>query len=137
VTFTDRQLLPWQCRIMRIAQILVAAVILGLAAGYAWSAMAPARAHLHVPRAGSAPTIVIPESEADRAWAARAEGDDEEELAAPARREDDERAEGKVRYGNCAEVRAAGKAPLHPGEPGYRQGLDSDSDGIACEPDPS
>jgi len=31
-------------------------------------------------------------------------------------------------------VRAAGKAPLHAGEPGYRSGLDGDSDGIACEP---
>lgn len=38
-----------------------------------------------------------------------------------------------VYYENCAAVRAAGKAPLHQGEPGYRSGLDRDGDGIACE----
>ena len=36
-------------------------------------------------------------------------------------------------YSNCAAVRAAGKAPLYKGQPGYRSGLDGDSDGIACE----
>lgn len=40
---------------------------------------------------------------------------------------------GAVYYKNCAEARAAGAAPLHSGEPGYRAGLDSDHDGIACE----
>lgn len=39
----------------------------------------------------------------------------------------------QVYYKNCAAVRAAGKAPLHRGEPGYRPGLDRDNDGIACE----
>ena len=34
---------------------------------------------------------------------------------------------------NCAAVRAAGKAPLYRGQPGYRPGLDRDADGIACE----
>ena len=29
--------------------------------------------------------------------------------------------------------RAAGAAPLHRGDPGYRSGLDRDGDGIACE----
>ncbi|MBP1156184.1 MULTISPECIES: thermonuclease family protein [unclassified Paenibacillus] len=38
-----------------------------------------------------------------------------------------------VYYAKCAEVRAAGKAPLHRGDPGYRSGLDRDGDGIACE----
>ena len=38
-----------------------------------------------------------------------------------------------VYYPNCAAVRAAGKAPLHAGEPGYRVGLDGDRDGVACE----
>lgn len=38
-----------------------------------------------------------------------------------------------VYYKNCAEVRAAGKAPLHRVDPGYRSGLDRDNDGIACE----
>jgi len=38
-----------------------------------------------------------------------------------------------VYYANCAEARAAGAAPLHRGEPGYRSGLDRDDDGVACE----
>ena len=38
-----------------------------------------------------------------------------------------------VHYQNCAAVRAAGKAPLHRGDPGYRAGLDRDNDGLACE----
>jgi hypothetical protein len=36
-------------------------------------------------------------------------------------------------YRNCAEVRAAGKAPLRRGDPGYAAHLDRDGDGIACE----
>ncbi|MEY2472672.1 MAG: hypothetical protein QOK28_2001 [Actinomycetota bacterium] len=36
-------------------------------------------------------------------------------------------------YANCDEARAAGAAPLHRGDPGYRPGLDRDNDGIACE----
>jgi hypothetical protein len=36
-------------------------------------------------------------------------------------------------YPNCAAVRAAGKAPLHRGDPGYSGKLDRDGDGIACE----
>ncbi|GAA0994272.1 DUF1524 domain-containing protein [Subtercola frigoramans] len=36
-------------------------------------------------------------------------------------------------YANCAAARAAGVAPLHTGDPGYRSGLDRHHDGIACE----
>lgn len=36
-------------------------------------------------------------------------------------------------YSNCSAARAAGAAPLHRGEPGYRSGLDRDGDGVACE----
>jgi hypothetical protein len=36
-------------------------------------------------------------------------------------------------YRNCAAARAAGAAPLHVGDPGYRTGLDGDGDGVACE----
>ncbi|GAB3156300.1 hypothetical protein GCM10027258_62510 [Amycolatopsis stemonae] len=39
----------------------------------------------------------------------------------------------EVYYEDCAEVRAAGKAPLFSASPGYRVGLDSDGDGVACE----
>ena len=37
-------------------------------------------------------------------------------------------------YPGCDQVRAAGKAPLRYGEPGYRSNMDGDGDGIACEP---
>ncbi|SDI91210.1 Protein of unknown function [Frankineae bacterium MT45] len=40
---------------------------------------------------------------------------------------------GAVYYANCAAVRAAGKAPLYRGQPGYRAALDRDNDGVACE----
>jgi hypothetical protein len=36
------------------------------------------------------------------------------------------------RYANCTAVRAAGKAPLRRGQPGYRAGLDRDGNGVAC-----
>lgn len=36
----------------------------------------------------------------------------------------------------CDDARAAGTAPIYRGEPGYREGLDRDNDGIACEPYP-
>lgn len=39
----------------------------------------------------------------------------------------------KVVYNNCSEVRAAGKAPIKRGQPGYSGKLDRDGDGIACE----
>ncbi len=40
---------------------------------------------------------------------------------------------GPAYYKNCDAARAAGAAPLYAGEPGYRAGLDRDSDGVACE----
>ena len=36
-------------------------------------------------------------------------------------------------YENCDAARAAGAAPIHRGEPGYRSQLDRDDDGVACE----
>lgn len=38
-----------------------------------------------------------------------------------------------VYYDNCSEVRAAGKAPIHKGEPGYAKHLDRDQDGTGCD----
>jgi hypothetical protein len=38
-----------------------------------------------------------------------------------------------VSYKSCAEVRAAGKAPLHRGDPGYSRKLDKNGDGVACD----
>lgn len=37
-------------------------------------------------------------------------------------------------YANCASAVAAGVAPIYRNTPGYREGLDRDLDGIACEP---
>ncbi|MFD3729091.1 excalibur calcium-binding domain-containing protein [Streptomyces sp. NPDC058671] len=37
-------------------------------------------------------------------------------------------------YENCDAARDAGAAPLRRGEPGYRDELDRDGDGVACEP---
>jgi len=34
----------------------------------------------------------------------------------------------------CNAARAAGTAPIYIGEPGYREGMDGDGDGVACEP---
>ena len=39
-----------------------------------------------------------------------------------------------VYFRNCDEARAAGRAPIRRGEPGYRPQMDGDNDGIACEP---
>jgi hypothetical protein len=49
----------------------------------------------------------------------------------------DDRDSMKIRnviYGNCAQARAAGVAPIYRGQPGYAPWLDADDDGIACEP---
>jgi hypothetical protein len=40
---------------------------------------------------------------------------------------------GATYYANCAAARAAGVAPIHRGQPGYRPQLDRDGDGVACE----
>ena len=37
-------------------------------------------------------------------------------------------------WAGCNAARAAGTAPIYIGEPGYREGMDGDGDGIACEP---
>lgn len=42
-------------------------------------------------------------------------------------------APSSVYYPGCNAVRAAGAAPLYRGEPGYREEMDGDDDGIACE----
>ena len=36
-------------------------------------------------------------------------------------------------YPNCAAVKAAGRAPIYRGQPGYGPHLDRDGDGVACE----
>jgi hypothetical protein len=46
------------------------------------------------------------------------------------------RTERSAYYAGCNEARAAGVAPIYRGSPGYREGMDGDGDGIACEPKP-
>jgi hypothetical protein len=36
-------------------------------------------------------------------------------------------------YANCDAVRAAGAAPIHPGDPGWQNKFDRDGDGVGCE----
>ncbi|MEB0268009.1 excalibur calcium-binding domain-containing protein, partial [Cryobacterium sp. 10I5] len=38
-----------------------------------------------------------------------------------------------VYYENCTAVRAAGAAPIHPGDPGWQSKFDRDKDGVGCE----
>lgn len=117
---------------MRAVQILIAALILGLAGGYAWSALTPRKTQVQIPRAAYAIPPDAPQSASDKEWAERAQEKDppaiEQDRADPAA------VEQSVYYANCNEARAAGKAPLRTGEPGYRSALDADGDGIACEP---
>lgn len=117
---------------MRVVQILVAAVLFGLLGGYAWSALQLRPSHLHIPRAVNPKAFELPQTASDKEWAARSldKGPPEVDGA----RADPTVVERSVYYANCTEVRAAGKAPLYVGEPGYRPEMDGDSDGIACEP---
>jgi hypothetical protein len=47
--------------------------------------------------------------------------------------DDDDSGSTSVYYKNCAAVRAAGKAPIYRGQPGFGRHLDRDGDGKACE----
>ncbi|MFI5668545.1 excalibur calcium-binding domain-containing protein [Streptomyces sp. NPDC051704] len=40
---------------------------------------------------------------------------------------------GGAYYKSCADAKAAGAAPMRRGQPGYREALDRDKDGIACD----
>ncbi|HEX9087451.1 MAG TPA: DUF1524 domain-containing protein [Arthrobacter sp.] len=53
--------------------------------------------------------------------------------AAPAAPEPAPAAPAAAYYANCAAARAAGAAPLRAGQPGYREQMDGDRDGVACE----
>lgn len=120
---------------MRVVTILVAAVTLGLGGGYAWSALTHKGAKQAVPKAVAVKAVSpldFAAADSDEEWAARAGAPDM--LAMESQRDDPTLVERSVTYGGCNEVRAAGKAPLHAGEPGYRTEMDGDGDGIACEP---
>ena len=115
---------------MRAVLIILAAVLFGLAGGYAWSAMQSAPQHVHVPKAVDATPPPLPASAEDQQWTARADE------SAPAPQPKPAAAVQSVHYAGCSEVRAAGKAPLHSDDPGYSPEMDGDGDGIACEPRP-
>ena len=98
--------------------LLASALLLGGAGGYAWSILARAPVKQAPPREAKMVAIApspeeLPE-EADRQWTAEADDG--------------------LHYAGCNEVRAAGKAPLLAGQAGYREDMDGDRDGIACEP---
>lgn len=44
--------------------------------------------------------------------------------------------DGPRYFATCEAARAANRAPILAGTPGYRRALDRDGDGIACEPKP-
>ena len=117
---------------MRAIQLLAAAMMLGGLGGYGWSMIGAPAPHASVPRKGR--TMALPASPAelpvgdDSAWAERSE--DRPVAAASATAA----AQSGVAYSGCNQVRAAGKAPLYAGQPGYREDMDGDGDGIACEP---
>jgi hypothetical protein len=70
------------------------------------------------PVAAPQPVVAAPRAEAPRPLVAAP--------AAPA-------SSGGGSFKNCSEARAAGAAPLHRGDAGYRSALDRDGDGVACE----
>jgi hypothetical protein len=120
---------------MRAVLIVAAAVMLGLAGGFGWSALLHKDAKPSVPRAAAVTDVSpldMPASASDEEWAARA-ADEETPAIAPGDA-DPAALEQSVHYSGCDVVRAAGKAPLHSGEPGYRSDMDGDGDGVACEP---
>jgi hypothetical protein len=119
---------------MRAVQILFAAVILGLVGGYGWSAMKPKKTHVEIPKAAFAIPPDAPLTSSDKEWAAR--GEEKSPPAIESGRADPTTVEQSVYYATCDEARAAGKAPIRAGEPGYRSELDDKGDGIACEPHP-
>jgi hypothetical protein len=92
---------------MRAIIILLAAALLGLTGGYAWS-------HWSKPSAAAV-------ANAPAARSAKP-GETSAEL------------EESVYYADCAAVQKAGKAPLYPGQPGYRAELDPQNVGVACQP---
>ncbi len=47
---------------------------------------------------------------------------------------DNQARQSSVYYPDCNAARAAGVAPIYAGQPGYREEMDGDLDGIACEP---
>ena len=81
--------------------------------------------------AASAAAEAAASAAAEAAASAAAEQPAQEQPAQEPQSEPEEQA--RTYYANCTEAKAAGAAPLYRGEPGYRDKLDRDHDGIACE----
>jgi hypothetical protein len=92
---------------MRALLLLLSAVTFGLTGGYAWSKWSkPSPAA--VANASSGPAAKPGQTSAE--------------------------VEESAYFADCAAARDAGKAPLYPGQPGYRTELDPQATGIACQP---
>lgn len=123
---------------MRAILIPVAAVTLGLAGGYAWSALSAPAVHNAAPPRGTIQWLPASPEERpavlDEEWTR--EADDGAVTSAPAqdRVAQPPAQDRTVAYSGCNEVRAKGRAPLYEGQRGYREDMDGDGDGIACEP---
>jgi hypothetical protein len=125
---------------MRAMAILLSAVMLGGIGGYAWSSLPAARASAPAPAPAKATTMPMPASPderpapLDKEWASRSDGGPRPATGAATGPVASAAQDRSVYYAGCKAVRAAGKAPLYAGQPGYRPEMDGDSDGIACEP---
>lgn len=128
---------------MRALLILVAAMLVGLSLGAGMSWFGPSAKALTSPKRwhGKGPTMLLESPPTDSigpegGWIGYdlqvshgvtiRRGRSQSTIAKDA-------SAGAVYYPGCREVRAEGKAPLHRGQPGYREGMDGDGDGIACE----
>ena len=94
-------------------------------------AAASASASAAAEAAASAAASASASAAAEAAASAAAEQPAQEQPAQEPQSEPEEQA--RTYYANCTEAKAAGAAPLYRGEPGYRDKLDRDHDGIACE----
>ena len=94
---------------MRAILFLLAAVILGLTGGYAWSKWSK-------PSAAKAAMAQIQSMPSPKPGQTKAEF------------------EATEYYADCDAAKAAGKGPLYEGQPGYRKELDPDGDGMTCIP---
>jgi len=92
---------------MRAIAFLLAAIVLGLTGGYAWSKWSKPSA------AAAFNSRDVPSARPNQT---------------------SHEIEETAYYANCDAARVAGKSPLLSGQPGYRGELDPDGDGIACQP---
>ena len=130
---------------MNSKAIIISAVMVGGVGGLAWSSLSAPAAPAPAPRKATtvAALPASPEERPaalDKEWTSRSDdaagpatwpgaGRESRSAASAARIQ-------SVHYAGCNEVRAAGKAPLYSGQPGYSEEMDGDGDGIACEPHP-